>query len=377
MALLIIIILVVFVISLFFGTFKFETYPRYTNVRGHRRLGTWNGVRQHQRRIKDGNRIIWVPYQKKILNDIFFMMYPLVLNFFEDKSSAANKKEISETQDKFDLKSLNGNKLILFSIEGKLYIFDRNMEHAKNEFVYLFKNQTHEKKEFEINRLNLSDVTDVTDKLSNVSFKQYLIFCDKEYPIRNLYSEHDNTMNYQKEAQILVSKVNEVFEIADLYVNSLSIHSHKKTKIEVLIENIKSDILLFDNEIVTLSLLHHFENNVSKLNELIPASIGEIKHERDNNVGIDMKKIRFFYAEKIHNTWPKLFVLTEDDTLYSEYLDNYNRTVFKEHINYSSFDVLTFRWNGYQPLVEIDLNTAVSTNLTNQPNWILNYIQNM
>ena len=32
-------------------------------------------------------------------------------------------------------------------------------------------------------------------------------------------------------------------------------------------------------------------------------------------------KTRFFYAQEAYRTWPKLYVLTEDGTLYSEYLD--------------------------------------------------------
>jgi hypothetical protein len=90
-----------------------------------------------------------------------------------------------------------------------------------------------------------------------------------------------------------------------------------------------------------------------------------------------MRNVRFFYAEKSHNTWPKLFVLTEDGILYCEYLDHYNHTMFKEQVNYSSFDASIFKWNGYQSMVEIDQNTAVSTNLTKQQNWVLNYINSI
>jgi len=90
-----------------------------------------------------------------------------------------------------------------------------------------------------------------------------------------------------------------------------------------------------------------------------------------------MRNFRFFYADKSHNTWPKLFVLAEDGTLYCEYLDHYNRTLFKKQVDYSSFDATTFKWNDYQSIIEIDKNTAISTNLTKQENWILNYINSV
>ncbi|GHF02950.1 hypothetical protein [Thalassotalea profundi] len=87
-----------------------------------------------------------------------------------------------------------------------------------------------------------------------------------------------------------------------------------------------------------------------------------------------MSKYRFFYAKESHKTWPKLFVLSNDGVLYCEYLDHYNPTVFKEQVEYSTFDADKFKWNGYQTIVEIDRNTAVETKLTKQPNWVLNYI---
>ena len=90
-----------------------------------------------------------------------------------------------------------------------------------------------------------------------------------------------------------------------------------------------------------------------------------------------MKHIRFFYAEQSYRTWPKLFVLTEDGNFYCEYLNYHNPTIFKEQFDYSSFEATTFKWNGYQSIVEIDQNTAIRKNLKNQANWILKYINSL
>lgn len=70
MSVIFITLLVCFVISLFFGRFRIERYPRYTTVRRHARKGTWNGVRKHSRRISDGTRWVWVPHNttKRINN---------------------------------------------------------------------------------------------------------------------------------------------------------------------------------------------------------------------------------------------------------------------------------------------------------------------
>ena len=78
MSVIFITLLVCFVISLFFGRFRIERYPRYTTVRRHARKGTWNGVRKHSRRISDGTRWIWVPHdttKKKINNKCTRVVY--------------------------------------------------------------------------------------------------------------------------------------------------------------------------------------------------------------------------------------------------------------------------------------------------------------
>jgi len=87
-----------------------------------------------------------------------------------------------------------------------------------------------------------------------------------------------------------------------------------------------------------------------------------------------MKKIKFYYAEKTHETWAKLFVLTDDGILYCEYLDHLKPATFSEKVDFSTFDASKFKWSNYQSIVEIDQDLAVKTALTRQKNWVLNYI---
>lgn len=87
-----------------------------------------------------------------------------------------------------------------------------------------------------------------------------------------------------------------------------------------------------------------------------------------------MTNFRFFYAEEAYNTWPKLFVLSEDGTLYSEYLDYNKPTTFKRKVNFSSFQPSLFKWNSYQSIVEIDRETATSKRLIKQENWVSRYL---
>ena len=93
------------------------------------------------------------------------------------------------------------------------------------------------------------------------------------------------------------------------------------------------------------------------------------------NERIQRKGFRYFFAEKSHNTWPKLFVLTEDGVLYCEYLDRYKLTIFKEKVDFSYFEPSEFKWSGYQSIVEIKESTAINVQLTKQSNWILRYIK--
>jgi hypothetical protein len=71
MASYLILLFIIFGVIHLFGYFETERYPRYTTVRRHHRRGTYNGVRQHQRRISDGVRFKWIPYNEMILITLY------------------------------------------------------------------------------------------------------------------------------------------------------------------------------------------------------------------------------------------------------------------------------------------------------------------
>ena len=94
-------------------------------------------------------------------------------------------------------------------------------------------------------------------------------------------------------------------------------------------------------------------------------------------MGLNMNNIKYYYAERIHETWPKLFILTDDGTLYCEYLDNLNPTIFTKQVDYLAFDASDFKWGGYQAIIEIDQISALNTSLTRQSNWVSQYLKTL
>ena len=93
-------------------------------------------------------------------------------------------------------------------------------------------------------------------------------------------------------------------------------------------------------------------------------------------------KTRFFYGPLVNHqngseTWDKLFILTEDGRFYCEYLDWGNPAVVDENFDFNTFDPSTYKWGGYQEIVEINLEKAKSTQLTRQSNWIEGYLIKM
>lgn len=65
-------------------------------------------------------------------------------------------------------------------------------------------------------------------------------------------------------------------------------------------------------------------------------------------------RTRFFYGEATHNTWPKLFVLSEDGRFYCEYLDYMKPATVDKKFDFESFNPKDYSWNGYQAIVEVD-----------------------
>jgi hypothetical protein len=87
--------------------------------------------------------------------------------------------------------------------------------------------------------------------------------------------------------------------------------------------------------------------------------------------------IRFFYASNAHNTWPKIFVLTEDGKFYSEYLNFMKPAVVNEKFEFISFKAEDYKWGGYQAIVEIDEKVAKSKVLKRQVNWVERYLNSL
>lgn len=89
---------------------------------------------------------------------------------------------------------------------------------------------------------------------------------------------------------------------------------------------------------------------------------------------------RFFYApymlhEKGTETWPKLFVLTDDDVLYCEYLFYMEQAFISKSFNFESFKANHYSYEGYQHLEEISYQRAQREVLTQQGNWIDRYLR--
>lgn len=89
---------------------------------------------------------------------------------------------------------------------------------------------------------------------------------------------------------------------------------------------------------------------------------------------------RFFYGPHINHqngksTWPKLYVLTQDGTLYCEYLDYMKPSKIVVSFSYQDFKPSEYSYGEYQHLEEISYERAIATNLTKQPNWINTYLK--
>jgi hypothetical protein len=85
-------------------------------------------------------------------------------------------------------------------------------------------------------------------------------------------------------------------------------------------------------------------------------------------------KARFFYAPQIFSTWPKLFILTEDGKLYTEYLYRFNLIKLEQQVDFVNFNSDAFKFEGYQPLQEITQDEALQVQLVKQNNWIQSYL---
>lgn len=88
-------------------------------------------------------------------------------------------------------------------------------------------------------------------------------------------------------------------------------------------------------------------------------------------------KARFFYGAPTHNTWSKLFVLTEDGKFHCKYLDYMKSATVNKNFDFDTFKEEDYKWDGYQTIIEIDESTAKMKTLTKQGNWISSYLNNL
>lgn len=91
---------------------------------------------------------------------------------------------------------------------------------------------------------------------------------------------------------------------------------------------------------------------------------------------------RFFIADEVHRTWPKIAVLTEDGVFYSQYLAWMKPVVFKkEGVDFDSFTAKDFSFgeqehgSGYQSIREVSCEEASNFRLKSQENWINQYLR--
>jgi hypothetical protein len=93
-----------------------------------------------------------------------------------------------------------------------------------------------------------------------------------------------------------------------------------------------------------------------------------------------MENIRFFTAKHMFHengkeTWAKIYVLTPDGNLYSEYLNYGKPAKDLQKVDFKGFKAFNYSYSTYQALEEVDFQTAIITQLTSQRNWVRDYLK--
>lgn len=93
---------------------------------------------------------------------------------------------------------------------------------------------------------------------------------------------------------------------------------------------------------------------------------------------------RYFIANALHRTWPKIAILTKDGRLYSEYLAWMKPKTFeKDGFDFSKFKSSDFSFgeeehgNAYQSLHEVTYEEAACFKLNSQENWVDQYLDKL
>lgn len=92
-------------------------------------------------------------------------------------------------------------------------------------------------------------------------------------------------------------------------------------------------------------------------------------------------KARYFIAPAVLNnglnTWKKLFVLTEDNVLYCEYLEFKEPAKVIKQFDFQSFKASHYSWGRgeFQHMFETDYESIINEKLSCQKNWIDSYLE--
>ncbi|MEZ8990112.1 DUF4145 domain-containing protein [Vibrio breoganii] len=152
------------------------------------------------------------------------------------------------------------------------------------------------------------------------------------------------------------------------------------------------DSTLPDSVIAYMHFIRKLGNSAAHSGEVMTTQVAEdvqrvLLHLACWHLKIEPKqtssiKARYFIAEGMYRTWPKIAVLTSDGALYSEYLTFMKPTTFrKTGFDFSSFQSKDFSFgekehgNAYQTMAEVSLEEALRYNLKSQKNWVRSYIK--
>ena len=86
---------------------------------------------------------------------------------------------------------------------------------------------------------------------------------------------------------------------------------------------------------------------------------------------------RYFFAKRNYGTTAKIFVLTVNGWLYSEYLRYGILETYKKKVDYRKFQAEVFIWQGGQLIREVGEVEALKIILPRQPNWVESYLSNI
>jgi hypothetical protein len=276
------------------------------------------------------------------------------------------------------------------------YCFNEQ-EYATDKLKFIIVGDNPGKTEYETNRFFIGKSG---QDLRNHFLRNNLISeFDQECMIRNktfIYTKATNDLETTKNVigtnifnSIQENCANEIAEISNKF--NLPILIFGKSKIgpnqlfdtfwQLINQKVKhSNILVFSHPAYSRfeQEWNHHANVLTYSSSIdLLKQIGEKNAELINKKYNTIMRKRFFYGAETHNTWPKLFVLTDDGKFYCEYLDYMKPATIQENFDFDTFKAEQYTWSGYQTIVEIDEATAKNKTLKRQSNWIAQYIDNL